>query len=286
MIERKIVEQRMKEFSIQEFISSDLRNSGQSKTKVQRTPLGEKIIIHTSRPGMIVGRKGQNIKRLTTEIKKRYNLENPQIEIAEVDNPNLDAKIIAERIALSLERNGSARFKGVAHRVLTDVMGAGALGIELTISGKVPSMRAKTWRFFSGYLKKCGDIAVSGVNHAYATALLKSGVVGIQVSIMPSTTQRPDSISLRSPDATQAPQSSTPSSTPSSILSSEAKQAGEAGTETEQQGKQQGKDALDSDVPAKGQKKSAPKKKRSKKAEDKASSTASGEPAAEPAESP
>ncbi|MBI4150419.1 30S ribosomal protein S3 [Candidatus Woesearchaeota archaeon] len=196
MIERNIINQRMKEFQIEEYIFANLKNAGHSHTRVQRTPLGEKIIIYTSRPGMIVGRKGQNIKKLTITLKKMFDLENPQIEIAEVPNPNLDAQIIAERIALSLERFGSARFKGIAHKALQDVMGAGALGIEVHISGKVPSQRAKSWRFYQGYLKKCGDIALTGVYKAYATAKLKSGVVGVKVSIMPPTTVLPDDITV------------------------------------------------------------------------------------------
>ena len=75
-------------------------------------------------------------------------------------------------------------------------MGAGALGIEIIISGKVPSSRAKSWRFYQGYLKKCGDIALTGVDTAYASAKLKSGVVGIQVRIMPPGTKLPDHIEL------------------------------------------------------------------------------------------
>lgn len=203
MIERKIISQRMKEFQIEEYISENLKNSGHSHTRVQRTPLGEKIIVYTSRPGMIVGRKGQNIKKLTLTLKKMFEMENPQIEIAEVPNPNLDAQIVAERIALSLERFGSARFKGIAHKALQDVMNTGALGIEIHISGKVPSQRAKSWRFYQGYLKKCGDIALSGVNKAYATAKLKSGVIGIKISIMPSTTILPDDIVVSDVPLTQ-----------------------------------------------------------------------------------
>ena len=196
MIERKIIAQKIKEFQVEEFIRQSLRNSGHSHTKIQRTPLGEKIIIHASRPGIIVGRKGQNIKKLTMELKKRFKLENPQIEIAEVKDVNLDAQVVAERIGASLERFGTARFKGVAHRVLKDVMDAGALGVEVLISGKVPSQRARTWRFYQGYLKKCGDIALTGVDHAQATARLKSGVVGVKVSIMPPTTRSPDDIDV------------------------------------------------------------------------------------------
>lgn len=197
MIERKFVAQNIKEFQIQEYITNSLKNIGHSHTKMQRTPLGEKIIIYASRPGLIVGRKGESIKKLTQSLKKIFNLENPQIEISEVGNINLDAQIVAERIANSLERFGSSRFKGVGHKVMTDVMGAGAKGVEILISGKIPSARAKTWRFYQGYLKKSGDVAVSGVDIAYASAQLKTGTVGIKVSIMPPGLDLPDNIQIK-----------------------------------------------------------------------------------------
>jgi small subunit ribosomal protein S3 len=196
MIERDFVKQNKKEFQIQEFVVKSLGNVGHSMTRMQRTPLGEKIIIYASRPGLVVGREGKNIKKLTAALKKRFRLENPQIEIAEVENINLDANIVAERIASSLERFGISKFKGVGHKVMADVMGAGALGIEIIISGKVPSSRARRWRFYQGYLKKCGDIALTGVDTSYSSAKLKSGVVGIQVRIMPPETKLPDHIEL------------------------------------------------------------------------------------------
>ncbi|MBN2567106.1 30S ribosomal protein S3 [Candidatus Woesearchaeota archaeon] len=196
MIEREFVEQKMKEFHIQEFISSNLSRVGYSHCKLQRTPLGEKIVIYASRPGLIVGRGGANINRLTKTLKKKFNLENPQIEINEVENVNLDPDIIAERIANSLERYGTTRFKGVGHKTMADVMRAGALGVEILISGKIPSTRAKNWRFYMGYLKKCGDIAQSGVLVSQKFALLKSGIVGIKVSIMPPDIELTDKIQL------------------------------------------------------------------------------------------
>ena len=193
---KKIVEQKIKEFQIQEFIKDNLKQVGLSSSKLQMTPLGEKIVVNAARPGLIVGRKGQSIKKLTNQLKKKFNLENPQIEINELENPNLDANIIAERVATSLERFGSARFKGIGHKVLEDVMNAGALGIELVVSGKVPSARAKRWRFYQGYLKKSGEIAISGVRTAYAAAQLKSGTIGIQVRIMPPI-ELPDKVRMR-----------------------------------------------------------------------------------------
>lgn len=196
MIERKIVAQKKKEFEIEEFISKNMKNIGHSHTKVQRNPLGEKIVVSALRPGLVVGQKGQNIKKLTMDLKKKFDLSNPQIEISEVEEVNLDANIVADRISSALEKFGSVRFKAIGHKIMGDVMNAGALGVEIIISGKIPSSRAKSWRFYQGYLKKCGDISLSGVNKAYAGAKLKTGIVGIKVSIMPPTIKLPDKIEL------------------------------------------------------------------------------------------
>jgi small subunit ribosomal protein S3 len=196
MIERKFIAQKIKEFEIQEYISKNLKNVGHSHTKMQKTPLGEKIIIHASKPGLIVGRKGQNIKQLTKTLKKTFGLENPQIEISEIENVSLDSTIVAETIVDLLERFGPQKFKAIGHKVMSNAMNAGALGIEIIISGKIPSSRAKSWRFYSGYLKKCGDISITGVDKAYAQANLKTGTIGVRISIMPPTTKLPDNIEI------------------------------------------------------------------------------------------
>ena len=196
MIERKLLKSKVKEYQVENYISATLKNAGHSHTKLVKTPLGEKIIIFASRPGIVVGRKGENIKKLTKTLKRKFKLENPQIEISEVENPNMDAQIIAERIASTLERFGLKRFKATGHKTLLDVMNAGAIGIEIVMSGKIPSTRARSWRFYSGYLKKCGDIALTGVKTAYACAQLKSGTVGIRVKIMPPDVKLPDDIEV------------------------------------------------------------------------------------------
>jgi len=203
MIERKFVAQKIKEFQIEEYITQSLENVGHSHTKMVKTPLGEKIIIFTSRPGLIVGRKGQNIKQLTKTLKRKFQLENPQVEISEIENPNLDANIVAEKIVDALEKFGSEKFKAIDHKIMSDVMNAGALGIEIVVSGKVPSARAKSWRFYSGYLKKCGDISLS-VRKSNRQAQLKTGIIGVKVSIMPPDIKLPDNIELVERKETEA----------------------------------------------------------------------------------
>jgi small subunit ribosomal protein S3 len=198
MIEKKFVSQNIKQFMVEEYISQNLKNVGFSSVSIKKTPLGDKIIIHALKPGFIVGRKGESIKKLTEDLKVHFNLENPNIEIKEVENFNLDANIVAERIVSSLERFGSARFKGIGHKVMEDVMKSGALGVEILISGKIPGSRAKRWRFYQGFLKKCGDIALTGVYKSIKSAKLKTGIIGIQVKIMPPNIVLPDNIDIKS----------------------------------------------------------------------------------------
>ena len=196
MIERKFVSQNVREYQVKMFLFTELTRAGLADVNLQRTPLGDKILVHASRPGLVVGKGGANITKLTNDLKNKFGLENPQIEIEEVKDFRGNAAITAEMIANSLERFGTQRFKGVGHKTLETVMSSGALGVEILISGKIPSSRAKTWRFYQGYLKKCGDISISGVYEAKQIAKLKTGVVGIQVKIMPGTTILPDKIEL------------------------------------------------------------------------------------------
>ncbi len=184
----------MKEFLVEEFIDKRIPGAGHSRTEIKRTPMGEKVIIHAAKPGLVVGRKGQNIRDLTDQLKRQFEMENPQVEISEVEHVYLDPNIVAERVANALERYGPMRFKNIAHNMLENVIDAGALGIEILISGKIPGARAKSWRFFQGYLKKSGSVNQNDIKHAKKTALLKTGIVGIQVKIMTADVVLPDHI--------------------------------------------------------------------------------------------
>ncbi len=195
MIERRFITSNLIKYEIHDFIINFLKERGVARTEVKKTPLGENVIIYCTKPGKVVGRKGNNISLLTKELKKRFNLENPQLEVAEIVDQDLDAVVVAQRIALSLERYGSKRFKSIMHKSAESVMKAGAKGVEIILSGKIPSSRAKSWRVFYGYLKKSGDLALTQVKVAKEFSVLKSGVVGIKVSIMPPNLTSPDNVS-------------------------------------------------------------------------------------------
>ena len=198
MIEKQLVSQRKKEFMIQEFIAKYLPKQGYSRIELKRTPLGEKIIVYTTRPGLVVGRRGETITALTTALKEKFSMENPQIEVAEIENPSLDPKTVADKIVSSFEVFGPKRFKSIGYKSLQNIMDGGAKGAEVVIGGRgVPSSRAKTSRFSAGHLKKSGDISQNFIKRSYATASLKSGAIGIKVSILTPDIILPDEIKIK-----------------------------------------------------------------------------------------
>ncbi|MBU0958971.1 MAG: 30S ribosomal protein S3, partial [Nanoarchaeota archaeon] len=190
-----IVNFKKAEFDIREYIKKSLGKGKISRVKIEYTPVGEKIIISTNKPGLVIGRGGEKIQELTRFLKTSFNLENPHIEIEEILYPELDSQIMADEIALGLERFGPLKFKVIAYRTLQKIIAAGALGVEIRLNGKLPSSRAKPWRFAQGYLKKTGDSA-KVVDRAQARAETKPGTVGIKVSILAPTAILKDRINV------------------------------------------------------------------------------------------
>ena len=183
MEERKFIRLKKEEFGIKEYIKRELGKGKISRLDIEYTPVGEKIIVSTNKPGLIIGKKGERIEILTKTLKTRFKLENPHIEINEIKNPLFDSQSVADEIAMTLERMGNLKFKVIAYKKLQEIMNARALGCELRISGKLPSDRAKSWRFASGYLKKAGE-SRKEVDRAQATAFTKTGAIGVKVAIM------------------------------------------------------------------------------------------------------
>ncbi|MBT4114753.1 30S ribosomal protein S3 [Candidatus Woesearchaeota archaeon] len=202
MIEREFIRTKIKNLRIRQRVNEVVsKGAACGDIVIERTPLGEKITINTIRPGLVIGRGGETIKRLTSELKSRYALENPQIEVKEILAPNLVAATVAKRIADEMERFGPRRVKAMGYRSLNNILKSGAMGAEILISGRgIPSQRSRTHRFYGGYLKKCGDIAVSKIDVAIERANLSSGAVGIIVKIMLPDTFIPDRIKVQEAD--------------------------------------------------------------------------------------
>jgi small subunit ribosomal protein S3 len=192
MIEKKFVEEKKQEFEIKEFVRKKLGKGKVSDVKIERTPIGEKIVIITTKPGLVIGRGGEIIQEINKTLKIRFNLENPQVEVSEILEPEFDAQTVADNIAIALENLGPLSFKLIAYKELDKLLKAGALGAEIRLSGRLPSERAKSWRFAFGYLKKTGETKI--VNKAKAVAFTQPGVVGVKTYIVPKNVKLSDKI--------------------------------------------------------------------------------------------
>ncbi|MDR3223047.1 MAG: 30S ribosomal protein S3 [Methanobrevibacter sp.] len=197
MIEKDFVTKGLQRTKIDEFLESKLERAGYGGMSVQVTPLGTMIIVYAEKPGMVIGRGGKTVRSITQSLKNNFNLDNPQIEVKEVDVPELNPKIMAHRIASMLQRG--MHFRRVAYSTIRRIMGADAQGVEVTISGKIRGSRSATAKFIDGYIKKCGEPSIRLVKEGFATVQLKPGVLGIFVRIMPPDADLPDKVDILPP---------------------------------------------------------------------------------------
>ncbi|HDJ96718.1 MAG TPA: 30S ribosomal protein S3 [Candidatus Aenigmarchaeota archaeon] len=182
VVEKFFVKESIKKGQLEEFLREKFDKAGYSHIKIQRTPLGTRIIVYAYRPGLVIGKSGKRIKELTEEIKEKFDIENPMLDVREVENPFLDAQIVANRIVKALERG--VNYKKVGNYYLDKVTEAGAVGVEIRIAGKLGGERARFQKFKKGYIKHSGYYTETLVSKGFATALLKPGIVGVQVKIL------------------------------------------------------------------------------------------------------
>ena len=203
MIEKDFVTEGLKRTRIDEYLENELERAGYGGMEIQVTPLGTMVVVYAERPGMVIGRGGKTVRSITQNLKNNYDLENPQVEVKEVDVPELNPKIMAHKIAAMLQRG--MHFRRVAYTALRRIMGAGAQGVEVTISGKIRGSRSACAKFIDGYIKKCGEPSTRFVRKGFATVQLKPGVLGIYVRIMPPGTVLPDKVDVIKPTVEETP---------------------------------------------------------------------------------
>ena len=166
---------------LNEFLRSSLTEAGYGGAEVQKTPIGTKITLFVIRPGLVIGRKGSGIRELTTRLEQQFKLENAQVSVAEVTKPELNPNIMANRIAQLIER-GTA-FRRASLWTINTIMNAGAMGVEITISGKLRGERAHFEKHSAGVIPKSGRIADEVVRSSTNSILTKMGLVGIKLKI-------------------------------------------------------------------------------------------------------
>lgn len=175
---------------IKEWLKDRLNLSGFSDMQLVTSPtggLGTKIIIKVLRPGLVIGRRGARIKRLSEEIVQEFGFENVKVHVYEVEEPELDPEIMAWQIERQLLRG--IRYRRVAFWAMRVIRDAGAAGVEIVISGKLRTIRSAYEKFSSGVVLKSGEYAQRLVRTAKRPVLTKMGIIGIKISIMPVSLQ-------------------------------------------------------------------------------------------------
>jgi small subunit ribosomal protein S3 len=192
--EHQFIENGLQRSQIDEFFADELGRAGYGGMDVAKTPMGTQIVLKAEKPGMVIGKGGKNIRKVTTQLEERFDLDDPQIDVQEVDEPDLNARIVADRLANALERGWY--FRKAGHTTIDRIMEAGALGAEIVLSGKVTGARSRVEKFNRGYIKHNGEPAESIVDEGQGVAVMKLGTIGVTVKIIPPGAELPDDFEI------------------------------------------------------------------------------------------
>jgi small subunit ribosomal protein S3 len=178
---KNVVKNNFRNMELNEFLAASLKDAGYGGVEVQKTPVGARITVYVTRPGLVIGRKGTGIKDLMAKLEQKFGLQNPQISVLEVAQPELNSHIMSNRIAQLIER-GTA-FRRASMWSLNTIMNSGALGVEVVISGKLRTERAHFEKHTIGVVPKSGNMAGHIVTTGVSQVLTKMGLMGIQLRI-------------------------------------------------------------------------------------------------------
>jgi len=197
-IVKRFITESIKRVEIDEFLQKKLERAGYGGVNLSKTPLGTHVVVYAMRPGLVIGRGGETIRELATVLDQNFKVANPQISVSEIEIPELNAHVVAGRVASALERG--VHFRRAAFWALNQVMDAGALGVEIVISGKLRTERARFEKFRAGYFPRCGEPALRYMRKAEMHVQLKPGMIGVRVKLMPPDAIFPDKIKITIPD--------------------------------------------------------------------------------------
>ena len=191
---KDMLKERVRRVQVHDYVQKKTTRAGFGGLSIQRTPLGTHVRIAAERPGLVIGRKGSDIQRLTDELERKFGYENLQVEAGEVNNFALNPLIMAAKVANALERGWNYRRAG--NSMLQRIMDSGARGCQITIAGKLTGLRHRTEKFLSGHIKFCGETALELMDVGIAQAKLKPGTIGVKVAIMRPDAKLPDEIQV------------------------------------------------------------------------------------------
>jgi len=196
-VEKRFVEDGFTKALINEYLTKELSRAGYGGMMMNRTPMGTQITVYAEKPGMVIGKGGKLIRKLTRDLDRNFRLDNPQIDVQDVGKSELNAQVVASRIASSLERGWY--FRKAGQSMIRRIMESGALGCEIVLSGKLTGPRSRTEKFVQGYVKHSGKPSEELVDYGYAVAVKKLGTIGCQVRIVPPGVTPPDVFEITPP---------------------------------------------------------------------------------------
>ncbi len=215
---RRIINRNVERHLVKEFLMLNTKKAGFGGLEIRRTPVGTEVTIKAERPGMVIGRKGKIINDLQSRLNDEFDLESPRLKVEEVEDPALNAQVMAEKIASAMERGWYYRRAG--HSAALSIMDAGARGVLITIAGKLTGSRNRTQKFLRGHVKYCGETAIRYMDHGYSQAVKKLGTIGVSVEIMRKGTKLPHEISIYSEEELRirAEQNAAPEGTETEVV--------------------------------------------------------------------
>ena len=166
---------------LNDFLREQIKDAGFSKVEISKTPTGTKIILHVTKPGIVIGRKGAGIKLLTEKIQTDFGYKNPQISVEEIAKPELSPSVMCNRMAAHIER-GTA-FRRATMWTMNQIMEAGAMGVQITISGKLRGDRSAFEKHTQGILPRAGNYAKNMVSEDIVHTKTPMGLIGIKIRI-------------------------------------------------------------------------------------------------------
>ena len=178
------------------YLRDAIKEAGFSHAEISKTPMGTRVSLHVTRPGIVIGRKGVGIRELTEKLGKDFGLKNPQISVVEIEKPELSPSVMCNRMASHLER-GTA-FRRATMWTLKQIMESGAMGVQITISGKLRGDRSAFEKHTAGVLPRAGHHAEVIVDDDVAHVGTPMGLIGIRIRIarkeklIPEFEMRPD----------------------------------------------------------------------------------------------
>ena len=187
---KELLNRNLQYVQVSEYLNDELQLAGQGKVEIHKTPMGHRVVIHAVRLGMVIGRRGRNIRKITETLEHKYGLETPQLEIKDLENPRLNSRVMAGRLISQIQKG--FHFRRAGYALVRRIMSADARGCEITIKGKLTSQRARAEVFREGFVAKCGEPSKRYVEDTVMEVTLKQGVIGVHVKIMQPDAVLPD----------------------------------------------------------------------------------------------